>query len=143
MGATLRYDSPEFVRQYYTSAKYRRGIQPACRCARLATMVFHSAGNRFAMVVNYDGVYIDPLVIDYHAERIVYVEEEFYTSCTRYSGGAFLRMKLGKALEKRKVAPHLFESDKQARKALAKYLKDLSEIKTEKDGNVVSITGKN
>ncbi|MGH1441495.1 MAG: acyl CoA:acetate/3-ketoacid CoA transferase [Cellvibrionaceae bacterium] len=104
--------------------------------------LFHSVGNRFAMVVNYDGVYIDPLVMDYHAERIVHVEEEFYTSCTRYSGGAFLRMKLGKALEKRKVAPHLFESDKQARKALSKYLEELAEKEAGTDDNVVPITGK-
>ena len=42
-------------------------------------------------------------------------------------------MKLGKALEKRKVAPHLFESDKQARKALTKYLSERSEQEKEKE----------
>lgn len=88
--------------------------------------LYHSAGCKFAMVVNYDGVYIDPLIIDHHAQSIARMEEAFYTSCTRYSTGAFLRMKLGTALEKRKVAPHLFESDKQARKALQKYLEELS-----------------
>lgn len=113
------------------------------RIVHVVEELYHSVGSRFAMVVNYDGVYIDPLVIGYHAERIVYAEEEFYTSCTRYSGGAFLRMKLGKALEKRKVAPHLFESDKQARKALSKYLDELSELQAEKNDKVVSITGKN
>jgi propionate CoA-transferase len=111
--------------------------------------LFHSCGNRFAMVVNYDAVYIDPLVIDYHAQRIERIEQDFYTSCTRYSTGAFLRMKLGKALEKRKVAPHLFESDKQARKALAKYMDertaaraDALRLAEEDDGKVVPITGK-
>lgn len=105
--------------------------------------LFHSVGNRFAMVVNYDGVYIDPLVMDYHAEQIAYVEKEFYTSCTRYSGGAFLRMKLGRALEKRKVAPHLFESDKQARKALSKYLEELNaEEKSNDEDNIIPISGK-
>lgn len=94
--------------------------------------LFHSVGNKFAMVINYDGVYIDPLVMDFHAEAIVKCEKEFYTSCTRYSGGAFLRMKLGDALEKRKVAPHLFESDKQARKALSKYLEEIIEEREEK-----------
>jgi len=112
------------------------------RIVHVVEELFHSAGNRFAMVVNYDGVHIDPLIMDYHAERVVHVENEFYTSCTRYSGGAFLRMKLGKALEKRKVAPHLFESDKQARKALAKHLDELSEIAAQNEDNVVSITGK-
>lgn len=97
------------------------------RIEHVVEELFHSVGNKFAMVVNYDGVQIDPLVLDYHAEMIARMELDYYKSCTRYSGGAFLRMKLGKALEKRRVAPHLFESDKQARKALAKYLDELSE----------------
>jgi propionate CoA-transferase len=104
--------------------------------------LYHSVGDRFAMVVNYDGVYIDPLIMDYFAGIVEHVEKAFYTSCTRYSTGAFLRMKLGKALEKRKVAPHLFESDKQARKALAKYLLELEESKkpSKDSDNVVPIS---
>ena len=98
--------------------------------------LYHSVGQRFAMVVNYDGTTIDPLVMDYHAQSIADMEKEFYTNCTRYSTGAFLRLKLGDALEKRKVAPHLFESDKQARKALQKYLE---EAVPEKTTNVVNI----
>jgi len=94
--------------------------------------LFHSVGKRFAMVVNYDAVYIDPLVIDFYAQSIASMEKEFYSSCTRYSTGAFLRMKLGSALEKRKVAPHLFESDKQARKALHKYLAEQNKAQAEK-----------
>ncbi len=96
--------------------------------------LFHSVGIRFAMVVNYDGVYVDPLVMDYHANMVARLENEFYTSCTRYSTGAFLRLKLGDALEKRKVAPHLFESDKQARRALSGYLKELEETIDERGG---------
>lgn len=87
--------------------------------------LFHNISRKFAMIVNYDGVFIDPLLMDYHAQMISHLEDEFYTTSTRYSTGAFLRMKLGEALEKRKVSPHLFESDKQARKALAKYLNDI------------------
>lgn len=108
--------------------------------------LFHSVGNKFAMVVNYDGVYIDSLVIDYHAQMVARLEKQFYSSCTRYSGGAFLRMKLGKALEKRKVAPHLFESDKQARKALTKYLQEQNEkaeMERQDDENVIRFTSKN
>jgi len=49
--------------------------------------LFHSVGERFAMVVNYDGVYIDPLLMDYYALSIENMEKEFYSSCTRYSTG--------------------------------------------------------
>jgi len=103
--------------------------------------IFHSVGQRFAMVVNYDGVNIDPLIMDYYAQSIENMEKEFYSSCTRYSTGAFLRMKLGSALEKRKVAPHLFESDKQARKALQKYLAENNSTEESTD-NVFSISAR-
>ncbi|MGS2718714.1 acyl CoA:acetate/3-ketoacid CoA transferase [Eionea flava] len=97
---------------------------------RIATVIedlYHSVSQKFAMVVNYDGVFIDPMLMDYHATMIDEMETQFYTTCTRYSTGAFLRMKLGEALNKRKVSPHLFESDKQAKKALNKYIENIRE----------------
>ena len=98
--------------------------------------LFHSVSKKFAMVVNYDGVFIDPILMDYHAQMISRIEKEYYTTSTRYSTGAFLRMKLGEALSKRKVAPHLFESDKQARKALGQYL---DELLSNDENNVIPI----
>ncbi|MFT6790934.1 MAG: propionate CoA-transferase [Cellvibrionaceae bacterium] len=114
------------------------------RIEHVVEELFHSVGNHFSMVVNYDGVHIEPLVLDYHASMILRTEKAYYSNCTRYSGGAFLRMKLGKALEKRKVAPHLFESDKQARKALASYALELSqEVEdSEKNENTVNFSRK-
>jgi propionate CoA-transferase len=47
------------------------------------------------------------------------MEENYYTTVTRYSTGAFLRMKLGDALTKRDVAPHIFETEDDARAFLA------------------------
>lgn len=101
--------------------------------------LFHSVSRKFAMVVNYDGVFIDPILLDYHAQMISRMESEYYTTSTRYSTGAFLRMKLGEALTKRKVSPHLFESDKQARKALSKYLQELFEQEENPPTNIVPI----
>ena len=42
------------------------------------------------------------------------VEEK--SGVTRYTTSAFLRMKLGDALLKRRVAPHIYESREEARK---------------------------
>jgi len=97
---------------------------------RIATVIedlYHSVSQKFAMVVNYDGAFIDPMLMDYHANMISEMEQQFYTTSTRYSTGAFLRMKLGEALSKRKVSPHIFESDKQAKKALHKYTEKVLE----------------
>ena len=95
--------------------------------------LFHSVSKKFAMVVNYDDVFIDPILSGYHTKMLELVEKEFYTSSTRYSTGAFLRMKLGDALTQRKVSTHLYESDKQAKKALGKYLQDIFEIENSEE----------
>jgi len=54
-------------------------------------------------------------VIDAYARMVQYMEENYYTRVTRYATGAFLRMKLGEALSERKIAPHVFESETEAR----------------------------
>ncbi len=71
-------------------------------------------GQRVRVVVNYDGCRIDERVLDAWAEMVRYMEENFYTRVTRYTTSAFMRMKLGDALSKREVAPHIYESREDA-----------------------------
>ena len=40
--------------------------------------------------------------------------DRFYSGVSRYTTSGFLRIKLGEALEKRGVAPHIFESAEEA-----------------------------
>ena len=75
-------------------------------------------GRRVAVIVNYETFRIDEPVLDTYARMVRYMEENYYTHVTRYSTGAFLRMKLGAALEKRDVAPHVFETEDEARASL-------------------------
>jgi propionate CoA-transferase len=42
------------------------------------------------------------------------LEERFYTRVTRFSTSGFLRAKLGDALKRRDVAPHVYESKEEA-----------------------------
>jgi propionate CoA-transferase len=44
---------------------------------------------------------------------------QYYESVTRYTTSTFLRMKLGDELQKRDLAPHIYESREEARAALA------------------------
>jgi propionate CoA-transferase len=78
-------------------------------------------GKRTGVIVNYDSFRIDETVIDAYAQMIHHMEETYYTRVTRYTTGAFLRMKLGEALEQRKIAPHVFETESEARAFLAQY----------------------
>ncbi len=76
-------------------------------------------GRRTGVIVNYDSFRIDEAAIDRYTRMIHHMEEMYYTRVTRYTTGAFLRMKLGKALSQRKIAPHVFETEDEARAFLS------------------------
>jgi propionate CoA-transferase len=74
----------------------------------------HEIGKKFALVVNYDGFMIDAAVSDTYAAMVRYMEMHYYTAAVRYTTSAFMRMKLGEALSRRRVAPHIFETRDEA-----------------------------
>jgi propionate CoA-transferase len=43
------------------------------------------------------------------------LSQRFYSGVSRYTTSGFLRIKLGEALERRGLAPHIFESADEAR----------------------------
>ncbi len=69
-------------------------------------------------IVNYDNFSLLPEVIDAYTDVVTGLVERFYSGVTRYTTSAFLRMKLGDALQGRDVAPHIYESPKEANDAL-------------------------
>jgi len=69
-------------------------------------------------IVNYDNFIISPELVDAYTDMVKKLVARFYSGVTRYTTGAFLRMKLGEALEKRSVAPHIYESREEAKRAL-------------------------
>jgi propionate CoA-transferase len=78
------------------------------------------AGKRVVTVVNYDNFNIRPELIDEYTQMVKYVVEAFYEQVHRYTTSAFLRMKLGEELKKRHLAPHMYETAKEARAAIKK-----------------------
>lgn len=77
-------------------------------------------GRRVQTIVNYDNFSIIPELEDSYSSMVKYVVSEFYESVTRYTTSAFLRMKLGDALKKRDLAPHIYETREEAKLALEK-----------------------
>jgi len=67
-------------------------------------------GRKVALVANYDGFYLDPLVSDAYFSMITYMQNRYYSSASRYTTSAFMRLKLGAALAERNLAPHVFET---------------------------------
>ncbi len=71
-------------------------------------------GHRVYAIVNYDNFSILPELLDEYSEAVRGLVDRFYSGVSRYTTSGFLRMKLGEALEKRGVAPHIFESAAEA-----------------------------
>ena len=65
-------------------------------------------------IVNYDNFTIAPHLVERYTEMICGLSERFYERVTRYTTSAFLRLKLGDALERRADAPHIYENRKDA-----------------------------
>jgi propionate CoA-transferase len=72
-------------------------------------------GKRVYAVVNYEGFDIAPEALDPWGEMVRHLVDRYYWGVTRYTTSAFLRMKLGDALTRRGVAPHIYESGDEAR----------------------------
>ena len=47
-------------------------------------------------------------------ELVRYVENRYYLGVSRYTTSGFMRLKLGRELEKRKVSSRVFESGREA-----------------------------
>jgi propionate CoA-transferase len=71
-------------------------------------------------IVNYDNFTILPDILDEYTGMVKYLVDNFYSGVTRYTTSTFLRMKLGDALQKRDVAPHIYESGDEVRRTLGK-----------------------
>src|SRR3954453_2934914 len=69
-------------------------------------------------IVNYDGFRIDPDLINPYFDMVKWLTDHFYSGVTRYTTSGFLRMKLGQLLQKRGVAPHIYEGAEEAREHL-------------------------
>jgi propionate CoA-transferase len=75
-------------------------------------------GHRVYAIVNYDNFSILPELLDEYSAAVRGIVDRFYSGVSRYTTSGFLRMKLGEALEKRGLAPHIFESAAEAQSNL-------------------------
>jgi len=73
---------------------------------------------RVYTIVNYDNFMIFPDVVDEYTEMVKGLVDDYYSHVTRYTTSTFLRMKLGDALQRRNVSPHIYQTREEARKAL-------------------------
>jgi propionate CoA-transferase len=75
-------------------------------------------GKRVYAIVNYDRFVADDDIIDKYMDLVKYVEDKYYLKVSRYTNSGFLRLKIGKELEKRKVSSRVFETGDEAARHL-------------------------
>ena len=75
-------------------------------------------GHKVRGVINYDHFVLDPQVEDAWAAMVRELVDRHYSDVARYTTSSFLRAKLGPALAARGVAPHIFETAAEARRAV-------------------------
>ena len=75
-------------------------------------------GRKVYAIVNYDNFSIVPELLDEYSTMVRGLMDNHYSGVSRYTTSGFLRMKLGESLERRGVAPHIFESAEEAQSNL-------------------------
>ncbi len=80
---------------------------------RQVTSVCEPLSERVDVTVNYDGFRLDEEVTAAWASMVANLETRFYRTVTRYSGSAFIRLKLGETFPE--ARSHIFETQEQAR----------------------------
>ena len=96
-----------------------RSSSQILRIRELAEQILSPLGKQVCTIVNYDNFNILPELVDEYSDMVKYVMR-FYKGVTRYTTSTFLRMKLGDELQKRGLAPYIYETREEARKALPK-----------------------
>ena len=71
-------------------------------------------GRKVALIVNYDGFRLDEAFSDAYFEMVADLQAKHYTTATRYTTSAFMRLKLGAALPSRQASAHIFETHAEA-----------------------------
>jgi propionate CoA-transferase len=81
-------------------------------------------GHKVYAIVNYDRFTILPELLEAYTAMVQELTDRFYSGVTRYTTSGFLRVKLGDALGRRQLAPHIYESADEARAHLAELERD-------------------
>jgi propionate CoA-transferase len=114
MGQRITYDAERNTLFANFEGLHVRTRDDVDRVRRTIEDRVQTIGRKVALVVNYDGFQIDAAVADTYAAMVRYMETHYYTTASRYTTSAFLRLKLGEALARRRVAPHIFENRDEA-----------------------------
>lgn len=91
-----------------------RSLQQVEGIQRLIEAHLAPLGHKVLTVVNYDNFSIAPELVEAYTAMVREVVDRFYLHVTRYTASAFLRARLGEALNQQALSPNLFPDSNQA-----------------------------
>ena len=95
-----------------------RSQDDIARIERAVDECLEPVGHKVYAIVNYDRFAILPELVEDYSDMVKGVVSRHYHDVTRYTSNTFLRVKLGEALEKGSIAPHLYETASEAEASL-------------------------
>jgi propionate CoA-transferase len=75
-------------------------------------------GRRVNSIVNYEGFSVAAAALAAYMDAVRYVEKTYYLKVSRFTNSGFLRLKLGKELERREVSNQVFQTRQEAERNL-------------------------
>jgi len=116
----LTYDSEENVFFVNFEGYAVKTLEDVQQVADKVAAILMPLERKVYTIVNYDNFFIAPDILEAYTDMVKGLVDRFYSGVTRYTTSTFLRMKIGDALARRDVAPHIYESRTEAQKALKK-----------------------
>ncbi|MFW2367818.1 MAG: acyl CoA:acetate/3-ketoacid CoA transferase, partial [Desulforhopalus sp.] len=116
----LTYDPTERLFFVNFENYHVKSLDDVRNIEKMVGAILKPLGKKVYTIVNYDNFIIYPELVEEYTNMVVRLAETYYSGVTRYTTSAFLRMKLGMALQERDVAPHIYDTREQAQKALNK-----------------------
>lgn len=112
----LSYDEDSNTVFMDYSGMHVRTSEDVDRIVEVVDGLLGPLGRRVNSIVNYDRFQLDEAAVDEYADAVRYVQEKYYLEggVTRHSTNAFMRLKLGRELEKRQLKPSIYASPEEA-----------------------------
>ena len=114
----LQYDAAKNIFFLNFEGLNVRSQDDIARIEQAVEACLKPVGHKVYAIVNYDRFAILPELVEDYIAMVKGVVERNYHDVTRYTSNTFLRVKLGEALEKGSIAPHLYETAGEAEASL-------------------------
>jgi propionate CoA-transferase len=116
----MQFDAKQGTAYYNFQGLQVHTLKDVQDIAHAARELCGPIGKKIKVVVNYDNFQIDETVVDDYAAMVKTLSDAYYTDVARYTTSAFMRLKLGEALENRGLAAHIYETPQEAGAAARK-----------------------